>query len=85
MHINRECWNDVNDKPSKKKREEKEWGACKASVLDRRKQEAKQKNSKATERGATRGLPRGHPSQYYSRQNTHNCRVLMGSSALVLV
>ena len=30
-------------------------------------------------------LPGGHPSQYYSRPSTLNCRVLMGSGALVLV
>ncbi|KAK4590180.1 hypothetical protein RGQ29_020646 [Quercus rubra] len=30
-------------------------------------------------------FPGGHPSSYYSRPNTLNCGVLMGSGALVLV
>ena len=30
-------------------------------------------------------FPRGHPSQNFSRLSTLNCRVLMGSNALVLV
>ena len=79
------CWNDVNDKPSKKNAKKKKGvhtkRVCSTAVCIKPTKKT-QKEKKGVQH---EDFPGGQPSQYYSSPTTLNCGVLMGSSALVLV